>query len=158
MRCAGMDALSASEASACRQAGLAIAVDSGNDRAVRLVLAGGAGALHGRPQRPCSDQYPLSSRDAERSRSAHRIFEDLEGDRVSDAEIVEGRAGPKVTAMKEDLALIAQADEAVTLTDQEPCNPTGRRPPTKICPQRLTQPFRGALALGAVEVFAAHIW
>jgi hypothetical protein len=52
-------------------------------------------------------------------------------------EIIERRALAHVTAMKENLAIITQADEPMALTNQDLGNSTSRGPAARISPRRL---------------------
>jgi hypothetical protein len=97
------------------------------------------------------------SHDADGAGAAHRVFEQLERDGISDAEIVEDCALAQVPTVKEHLAIIPQADEAMALPDHDLGNATGRRPATRIVPCRLARTFRRTFARGAVEIFSAHM-
>src|SRR5262249_25324709 len=60
--------------------------------------------------------------------------------------------------MKENLAIITQADEPMVLTNQDLGNPTSRGPAARISPRRLARTFRRILTSCAVEIFSAHAW
>lgn len=80
--------------------------------------------------------------DPQRASAADRILEQLEDDRIADSEIVERRAFPHVTSMKEDLPAISPPDESVALADVEPDDPSAGRDAT---------PFRRLHVTSAVQ-------
>src|SRR5438477_6543093 len=65
--------------------------------------------------------------DAERTRAADGVLEQLEGDGIAHDQLVERRAVAHVAAVKVDLAIVQHADEAVPLPDEELHDPADRR-------------------------------
>jgi hypothetical protein len=61
----------------------------------------------------------LLSADAQRTRPAHAVVEQLERDGIADLEVVEVRALLKIRAMKEDREAISKTNLAVTLSHQQ---------------------------------------
>jgi len=70
--------------------------------------------------------------DADRTRSADRVLDELERDSLSDPEIIEQSALKQITAMEEDLAIVTEADEPVALAHEDLDNSTDRRFAPKI--------------------------
>jgi len=66
-----------------------------------------------------SSPTPLLGYYTQRTRPADRVLEQLERDGIADLEIIERGALPQITAMKVDLAIIAQADESVALANHD---------------------------------------
>lgn len=71
------------------------------------------------------------SHDPHRTRSAHRVLEQLECDVITEVEIIECSPFLHITAMEEDLAIIPQADETIALANQELGNSTDRWLPAR---------------------------
>ena len=126
----------------------------------RLVLSSGCVLQQPPPGSRARSQlgFAVVPDDAQGTRPAHGVFEQLEPHVVADAEIVEGRARLQIAAMEVHLAQIGQTDEPVAVADQDFHNPTGHELAAQIGgPQRLTRPRWQTFTSGAVEILRAHI-
>src|SRR5919197_2689750 len=74
---------------------------------------------------PVHSAIQAKSSDVQGTLTAHRIVEQVKLHGIADVEFVDGRALLNVGAMKEDVAVVRETDEAVALTDEQSDNPTG---------------------------------
>lgn len=94
------------------------------------------------------------SHDPHRTRSAHRVLEQLECDVITEVEIIECSPFLHITAMEEDLAIIRQADKTIALANEELRNPTDRWLPPRMVRQSLARTLRRTRTLCAIEIFS----